>query len=519
MSALADNQAAEPDDNPFFDTGTYVIRQSEPSSTPTTVRFQITGDADFELSDFTLSTELGENLTNLGDGLYSVDIPASIGDTPITEIDIILNPVSDDIFEDDEQATLTLVDINGVDVPGTVDGDPEVMLDTIDQSATIQIDGDDEGLLQVTSDPANGGVPIGAEGGNNGRFVFLLRDRAAPTTPGDSDTSTTIDFAIDFSSFGDATFGADYTLALPAGFDPMLFNLVVNDPVGSVVTGSIDIPANGSSAELEVVVINDLATENTEDVTLTITGSSGNTDISVDSTMDTAVVQIEDDADGLFVNIEPVVRDSGDSFASEDGQIGQFRLFLVDNNGNAVTLPAGSTIGNGLTFQIAASGDATRGSDFTTVDLVVEINEGESDAFLSITPIDDGTPEDLEDVTLTIISIRDSNGTVLLEAGDPADPEEFGQLQNPEGGSNGERIGIGRLDGEDTASINIVDNDPVVIAAPVVSGVYVRGTGFNSDFIDIADDGVMNGTGHGFSITDLDRTLPFFGVNQFVLRV
>ena len=150
VSALADNQAAEPDDNPFFDTGTYVIRQSEPSSTPTTVRFQITGDADFELSDFTLSTELGENLTNLGDGLYSVDIPASIGDTPITEIDIILNPVSDDIFEDDEQATLTLVDINGVDVPGTVDGDPEVMLDTIDQSATIQVDGDDEGLLQVT---------------------------------------------------------------------------------------------------------------------------------------------------------------------------------------------------------------------------------------------------------------------------------------------------------------------------------------------------------------------------------
>ena len=104
------------------------------------------------------------------------------------------------------------------------------------------------------------------------------------------------------------------------------------------MTGSIDIPANGSSAELEVVVINDLATENTEDVTLTITGSSGNTDISVDSTMDTAVVQIEDDADGLKIchHIEPVVRDSGDSFASDRaGTIGQFRSgFLVDNNGN-----------------------------------------------------------------------------------------------------------------------------------------------------------------------------------------
>ena len=60
--------------------------------------------------------------------------------------------------------------------------------------------------------------------------------------------------------------------------------------------------------------------------------------------------------------------------------------------------------------------------------------------------------------------------------------------------------------------------DVIVAADADASAVYASGTGFSATFNDVADDGIINGTELGFDITNFDRTLPFFGVNQFIVE-
>ena len=506
-----DDEAAEPTDLPLFNNGVWTITQSNPSSTTTVVRFQLSGDAevgvnaasdaDFYLTAFVSGTSTPVTLVNLGSGEFTVEIPASTVGNEITAVDIVLNVIDDDVtgdaddgdglLEDDEMATLSLVEV--------VSGDPEVRLSDELQSDTIQIDDDDEGLVSVKSDEALGGDSEAAEtdpeGGNDGRFVFFLRDNAGDLTV--SDTATVITFQVTLPTGSDVDTDPDNDQANP--LNDFVFSssqTLTFDPATGI--GTIEIPAETSTAELNVEVLNDSLAELAEQVTITITDSisnpMGNADIDVDTTMDTANVEIEDDGDGLTVNAE--FGRNGQEPGTDMDETVQFVITLRDAFGNLVTVPSGSTGGGGVevNFTItpdASLGDAAETSDFTVPSFTTVIAEGDSSVLVDIDVVDDFLVENSEGLKITITAISTTSGPLTTLAG--------------------ETITIG--DSMETAEI--IDND----VAPAVAAVYVNGTDWTALFRDRVD-GTEDGSTYGYELTNRtgEINVPWINVDQIIVE-
>src|SRR6185369_11141395 len=157
-----DSAAAEPSDN-----GQFTISLTNPSSTPTTVNYTVTGTAS------------GTDYTSLG---TSIVIPAN---TTSVTLDVTL--LADVLVEGDETVIVTLT---------SVSGDPQISLDpdAADRTATVTIsDTDDTAEVSIVAND-----PTAAEPSNNGQFTISL------TNP--SSTPTTVNFTVT----GTAS-GTDYT--------------------------------------------------------------------------------------------------------------------------------------------------------------------------------------------------------------------------------------------------------------------------------------------------------------------
>ena len=215
------------------------------------------------------------------------------------------------------------------------------------------------------------------------------------TLSGPSATATTVSYAVS----GSPTQVADY----------------------ATLAGSVTIPAFATTADIDINVIDDSATEGAETVTLTLGTITGDPQITVNGAANTATLSIGDD-ESTTVSVSAL-----DPTASETGtNNGQFRV-LMDNGKLA---PAG-----GIIVSYSVAGSATNGVDYATLSGTVTIPGGSGSAVIDVTGIvDDRALEGDETVIVTI------TGTNNLGAY-PADCAE----QHGDRHLTGQRVGSGRL--------------------------------------------------------------------------
>lgn len=178
--------------------------------------------------------------------------------------------------------------------------------------------------------------------------AFTISSGAAPTT----------DLLVKFSISGTAKNGKDY-VAIPK---------------------QAIIPAGQTSATVPIDVIDDKLLELTEDVILTLKGS---TTYAVDAAAKSARVVIVDD------ELPTVSVKAKDAKASETGDTA---TFVVSRNGPKT---------EALTVEFTLTGTAVNGEDYTQIQTIVT-PVGKSSTTVTIAPIDDALAEGTETVILTI---------------------------------------------------------------------------------------------------------------------
>ena len=436
--AATDANAAEPGDN-----GQFTVSISNPSDTDTVVSYSVSGDATAG-SDYTTLTGtvtilanattavldvsvLNENLlednesvtvtlTGITSGDANVSLGATVSDTvTITDDDsaVVTIEANDDSAAEpgnDGQFTVTLSNPSDTDtvVSYSVSGDATPGSDYSPLAGTVTILANattavidvtvlDESLLEdneavtvtltaITSGDADIGLggtvsdtititdndsaavtinandPNAAEPGDNGRFTVAI------SNPSDTDT------VVSYTVSGDATAGSDYT----------------------VLTGTVTILANTTTAEIDVSVIDENLLEDNETVTVTLTGIiSGDADISLGGTVSDTVTISDDDS--ALVTIAAI-----DPSAAEPGNNGQF-IVAISNPSDTDTV---------VTY--AVSGDATPGSDYTTLTGSVTILANATTAVIDVSVIDENLLEDNETVTVTLTGITSGDADISL---------------------------------------------------------------------------------------------------------
>ena len=180
---------------------------------------------------------------------------------------------------------------------------------------------------QSARNDASAGEPA-----NHGQFIVTL------SNPSDTDT------IVSYSISGDATPGSDYT----------------------TLTGTVTILANSTTAVIDVSVLDENLLEDNETVTVTLTGiNSGDADITLGGTVSDTVTITDDDTAVVTIH-------ANDASAIEPANHGQF----------TVTLSNPSDTDTVVSYSI--SGDATPGSDYTTLTGTVTILANATTATINV---------------------------------------------------------------------------------------------------------------------------------------
>ena len=431
-------RVSEPGDN-----GQFTVTISNPSDTDTVISYSISGDAT-PGSDYTTLTGtvtilanattatidvsvLDENLlednesvtvtlTGISSGDADISLGATISDTVTIADDdaalvtIAANDPSASEPADGGQFTVTLSNpsdtdtvvsysISGDATPGSdyaaLTGTVTVLANTT--TATIDVSVLDENLLEddetvtvtltgIAASDAD--VSLGSTVSasvtitdNDAALVTVAANDSSASEPADggqftvtisnpSDTDTVISYAIS----GDATPGVDYT----------------------ILTGTVTILANTTTAAIDVSVLDENLLEDNEAVTITLTGiTSGDANVSLGTTVSGTVIIADNDA--AVVTIA-----ANDDTAAEPGNNGQF----------TVTLSNPSDIDTVVSYSI--SGDATPGSDYTTLSGTVKILANATTATIDVSVLDENLLEDNETVTVTLTGITSGDANINL---------------------------------------------------------------------------------------------------------
>ncbi|MFH1120176.1 MAG: Calx-beta domain-containing protein, partial [Bacteroidota bacterium] len=207
----------------------------------------------------------------------------------------------------------------------------------------------------VASDPA------AAEPSNDGEFTVSMGLT--------SSTNTVVSYIIS----GDAVAGDDYTS----------------------LTGSVTIPAGSLSATIDLEVIDDLILEDDETVTITLSGVSGDTDISLGAPYIASVIISDDDVATVSIT-------ANDPAAAEPSNNGQF----------TVTMSNASDVATVISY--TTSGTATAGSDYTALTGTITIPAGSTSGTIDVTVIDNLIMESNETVIVTLASITSGDADVSI---------------------------------------------------------------------------------------------------------
>ena len=345
----------------------------------------------------------------LSSGGSSVVIPA--GSSAVT-IDVVA--VDDTIVEPAEDLILTL----------TSTGNPSIGVDATPATVDI-LDNSDTGDVIITANDASAAEPSG----DNGQFTVTMSNP--------SSTATTVDFSVT----GSATEGADY----------------------SNIGTSVLIPANTTTATIDVTVIDDSLIEGAETVTLTLTGTS-NGSIGLGSTISGTVTIANDDATTLTIS-------ATDAAAAEPNDNG---LFMV-------SLGAGLTSSTDTVIDLTVDGTATNGTDYAAIGSSVTIPAGSNSATIGVTVTNDTIVEGDETVMVTLDSVSGNSGITI-------------------GGTNSATVTI--ADNDATLTIAVVSPFGVSSTSPAgmtsydigtvvpltaTSGIGEIFTGWSGDIIDTAN--------------------------------
>jgi hypothetical protein len=213
-------------------------------------------------------------------------------------------------------------------------------------SATVNITSDDPPVITVAATDATAGEPGTGQG--SGTFTFT---RTGPTTSS---------LVVTYTVGGTATSGSDYTA------------------IGTTVTFG----AGSATTTKTVSVINDSVVEANETVVVTLVdGAAYNL-----GSPSAATVTIRDDDPPSITVV------AADASAGEPANPGSFTF-----SRNGPTTAA-------LTVNIAVSGSATSGTDYTSLGTTVTFAAGSATATKTVSPIDDAVAELTETVVATVVA-------------------------------------------------------------------------------------------------------------------
>nr|WP_219812003.1 tandem-95 repeat protein [Vibrio jasicida] len=269
-------------------------------------------------------------------GVASIEVP--VGQASV-DLDIVT--LTDGTYEGAESFTVTIKDVEGADATASTNNSASVTINDAQQAPKVSIVADTGSTAE----------------GNDANFTVSIDQKADE------------DVVVTFTIGGDVD-GDDYT---------------------APNTYTVTIPAGQTSVDLDIETLDDGIYEGAEDLTVTLTGTSG-ADSSLNTASKDASVSVADE------QAAPKVSIVADQDSVNEGQTAGFTVSLDQVADEKVTV------------EFEYSGVAQDGTDFTGV-ASIEVPAGQSSVDLDITTLTDGTYEGAESFTVTIKDVEGADAT------------------------------------------------------------------------------------------------------------
>ncbi|WP_434069093.1 tandem-95 repeat protein, partial [Vibrio campbellii] len=389
--------------------------------------------------EYTGVAEDGKDFT----GIASIEIPAGQ-----SSADLDIATLTDGAYEGAESFTVTIKDVEGADAAIGANDNASVVINDAQQAPTVSIVADQASV---------------AEGGDASFTVSI-------------DQKSDEDVVVSFTIGGDVD-DKDYQA-------PTIY--------------TVTIPAGQTSVALDITTLDDGIYEGTENLTITLTNTSG-ADSTLDADTKEATVSITDAQSAPEVNI------SADQNNVNEGQTAGFTVTLSQVSDEIVTV------------KFEYTGIAEDGKDFTGI-ASIEIPAGQSSADLDIATLTDGTYEGAESFTVTIKDVdgadaaigANDNASVVINDVQQAPTVSIvaDQASVTEGGDANFTVSIDQKSDEDVVVSFTIggDVDDKDYQAPTIYTVTIP-AGQTSVALDVTtlDDGIYEGT-ENLTITLTDTT-------------
>ncbi|WDG09892.1 Ig-like domain-containing protein [Vibrio campbellii] len=376
-------------------------------------------------------------------GIASIEIPSGQ-----SSADLDIATLTDGVYEGAESFTVTIKDVDGADAAIGANDNASVVINDAQQA------------------------PI----------VSIVADQASVAEGGDANFTVSIDQKSDEDVVVSFTIGGD----------------VDDKDYQALTIYTVTIPAGQTSVALDVTTLDDGIYEGTENLTITLTDTTG-ADSTLDADTKEATVSITDDQSAPEVSI------SADQNSVSEGQTAGFTVTLSQVSDEAVTV------------QFEYTGVAEDGKDFTGI-ASIEIPAGQSSADLDIATLTDGTYEGAESFTVTIKDVdgadaaigANDNASVVINDAQQAPTVSIvaDQASVTEGGDASFTVSIDQKSDEDVVVSFTIggDVDDKDYQAPTIYTVTIP-AGQTSVALDVTtlDDGIYEGT-ENLTITLTDTT-------------
>ncbi len=248
-------------------------------------------------------------------------------------------------------------------------------------------------------------VVVSLNGGNSASFTFTGTGSAlVHVTDDDNILANRVLNVTKTTDAAEPSTNGAFNIALPAGLTApeditvnyTITGTAISNQDYSSLSGVAVIPAGSNSVDVSLTVIDDQLIENTETITIAVTGGSSTSFTFTAGS--NATLDIADD-DNVPENLVLSIKKATD--AAEPGTNGSF----------SIGLPAGVTVAEDITVNYMISGTATAGVDYTTLTGTVTIPAGQNSVSLPVTVTNDNILESTETVIATLTGGASANFT------------------------------------------------------------------------------------------------------------
>ena len=246
------------------------------------------------------------------------------------------------------------------------------------------------------------------------------------------------DIPVSLTTAGSATIGADYSSTLEYSTD--------GGTTWQSVNSTVNLPADGSSIKVRVAITDDYVTENDESIILQ--GSSNDPRLTDSSDVGVGTIAGDNGTDAPDTVYVKITTDH--STISEDGGNITYKVSLVDENGDMVTLPNGKSVNVDINWSgVADASDTTLASLPNSI--TIAANTDHADIVIPIK--DDYINEGSESLVATISGVTDTNSAYNhLKIANTADGYS----------SDEDRATTNITDSQDTIYVKLTGNDTTV---------------------------------------------------------